>query len=118
MSDERFGQGEVTALLQQADVMFLQADFVAKAERRGLLADLKDVLLRAEMLLPGSGAWRLARMAAEVGRDDLCQKWLLRAQANGRLPTAEALFSEPGFQSVREKPWFQKILGKSRISGA
>lgn len=118
MSHNETREEEVAVLLQHADVMLLQADFVVEAERHKLLAEAKDCLLRAERRAAGSGAWRLARMAARLGQDDLCNKWLLRAQANGRLPAAETLASDPGFQPVWAKPWFRKLLGQSGGSGA
>lgn len=67
---------------------------------------------RAELLLPGKGAYNLACIQAMRGELDDMTPWLDRSHAAGKLPTREHIATDKDFDSVRETPQFKAWLAK------
>ena len=76
----------------------------------GCLGQAEDVLLRAEALAPGSGAYNLACLWARRGKSDECLKWLKVSQDNGTLPPKQHLIEDTDFEGVREEEWFKAFV--------
>ena len=96
--------------VQHAEVQLLQASMAEGPERAHLLAQAKDILIRAECTEKGRGAWRLACISALEGNHGLCQRWLERAREHKALPKRTAIESEPYLRNVCEQKWFLRFL--------
>jgi len=93
-----------------AEVKLLQADMATDDARAALLAEAKDVLVRAEMTQPGAGSWKLACVSARMGSRELCLKWLERGKRHGALPEPSEIEEHPHFEKVRGQKWFRRFL--------
>jgi hypothetical protein len=51
-------------------------------------------------------------LAAILGDEEGCRTRLLRAKEAGTLPKPDHLKSDLSLESVRENPWFKKLLGE------
>ncbi|MFO7973923.1 MAG: hypothetical protein R6V12_04735 [Candidatus Hydrogenedentota bacterium] len=96
--------------LQHAEVQLFQASMAEGPERKALLAEAKDALIRAETIEKGCASWRLACLNALEGRAELCRRWLERAHTHGTLPERGTLESEPSLSSMRNQKWFKRFL--------
>lgn len=101
---------EAHELIQYAEATLLQAELSGGPEREALLQEVKDALIRAESVEPGSGAWLMACVNARLDNAPLCQKWLERAHAADALPSRDAMLSSPYLKPVRDQKWFQRFL--------
>ncbi len=77
-------------------------------QRSELLLEAQGRLMEGERIQEGSCAFNLACVAALLGREDDCQRWLLAAMKHGEL-TAEEM-GDSDLDSVRDRPWFKEIL--------
>lgn len=98
--------------IQFAEVQMLQAEQVPPTTRDSFLDEAKDALIRAEHLIPGSGAYRLACINARVGKTKLCREWLERAKKAGTLPSSKELNAAPYLKDVRGQKWFKRLLNE------
>ncbi len=101
---------EADSLIQHAETTLLQAELSGGSEREALLQEVKDALIRAEAIEPGSGSWLMACVNARLHNAPLCQKWLERAHAAGALPAREEMLNTPYLKPVRDQKWFQRFL--------
>jgi len=81
------------------------------AKEDELLGRARIGLDRHEQLDPRR-PYNRARLAAIFGDEEGCRGRLLRAGEAGTLPKPDHLKSDPSFETIREKPWFKKLLGK------
>ncbi len=72
----------------------------------------KHSTTRAELLLPGKGAYNLACIQAMRGELDDMTPWLDRSHAAGKLPTREHIAADKDFDSIREAPQSKAWLAK------
>lgn len=98
--------------VQQAEALMLHAELLAGDGRRDAYLEAKDLLLRAERLAPGSGAYAMACVSARLGDSTLCEKWLERAERWGTLPARAVLTASPYLAAVRDERWFKKFLNR------
>ena len=83
-----------------------------KQEREALYQEAKDVLLNAETIKLGSGAFNLACVFALCGDENECQKWLKIGEKVSTLPIREHAMRNKAIADMREKPWFKAIRWK------
>jgi hypothetical protein len=96
-------------LVLRAETVMLQAELAGGADREARYSEAKDLLIHAESLEAGSGAWLMACLNARMDNAVLCQKWLERAHAAESLPPREDVANSPYFQSVRTHNWFVRF---------
>jgi tetratricopeptide (TPR) repeat protein len=75
-----------------------------------LLSNAKRKFLQAEELLPGSGAYLLARLMALLANETGCREWLQKCKKLGALPEYEVWTKEQDFTYVRNSKWFTNLL--------
>lgn len=90
----------------------LQAGNRETGDISNLLIEAEDALLKAESLMPGSGAYNLSCVYARMGNETECRRWLERASAIGKLSTKEHMTVDPDLDNVRESQWFKDFLEK------
>jgi hypothetical protein len=101
---------QIETYLEHAEVRMLQAD-LADAETEELLyTEAADLLIRAEKLMRGSGAWLMACMHARRDNGELCIQWLERARGASLLPDVETIRTHAHFKRARERKWFKDWL--------
>ena len=98
--------------VEHATVLMMQAELAHGEARRDLLDEATDVLLRAERVDPGIGAWQLACIHARQDNRELCERWLVRAHKNGLLPKREEILASPYFADTRIRAWVRRIIDK------
>jgi hypothetical protein len=102
----------VDFLLQLAETAMFQAELVTPIRREALLNEVKDVLIEAEMVSPGSAAWLLACVNARLGNSALVRKWLERARKSETLPEGAKVASSAYMMHLREQNWFQDFVAQ------
>ena len=80
------------------------------ADAEALFAQAEEKLIAAEQLQHGAGAYDLACLAAIRGHSETCQQWLEQARAAGTLPPPKHLADDTDLASVRNEPWFRKLM--------
>lgn len=68
-----------------------------------------QVLMRAESLRPGAGAYNLACLYAFTGDEAQCRHWLEVGQQQGVLPTQESASRDGYLRAMQDKPWFGEV---------
>lgn len=96
--------------VEHATVLMMQAEFAQGAMRRDLLDEATDLLLRAERVEPGIGAWQLACIHARQGDRELCKRWLERAHKNDLLPNRDQVLASPHFAESCMNAWIRTFL--------
>jgi hypothetical protein len=96
--------------VEHAEVLMMQAELTSGEARRDLLDQATDVLFRAERLLAGSGAWRIACIHARQGNRELCLRWLQRGRDLNTLPPVGEMRASAYFTEVRFKEWFREFV--------
>jgi hypothetical protein len=102
---------QIKQLLQHAEAQLLQAEFAPPVARDAIWHDIKDALIRAEKIAPGSGAWLMACVHGRQNNAEMCRKWLDRAVKYDSLPDKEAVQSNPHLKPFREEDWFRQFTG-------
>jgi hypothetical protein len=105
MSDSRTAQ--IETYLEHAEVRMMQASCSDAATGETLYQEATDLLIRAEGLMKGSGAWLMACMHARRENGTLCVQWLERARTSSMLPDVETIRAHPYFAQARETTWFE-----------
>ncbi|NTV09445.1 MAG: hypothetical protein HGA47_01560 [Zoogloea sp.] len=90
------------------------AHVVPEPERSKKLTEARDVLLKAEALKAGPGAYDLGCVAALSGQAEEAREWLMKARAAGveAASNCEHLKSDPDLDSLRDLPWFKAWLAE------
>lgn len=91
--------------------LLTQAEGKPEAEVEDLIRQAEENARRAELLAPGVGAYNLACIEARRGNEDSCRSCLIKSKELGKLPSREHLSQDPDLSSVRQRDWFQSILG-------
>mgnify|MGYP001567475181 CR=1 FL=1 len=92
--------------------LYRQAATKTGEEADCLFAQSKDLLLKAESILPGSAAYNIACWCAIRGLEDECKEWLEKGLGLGVMPSRQHLEKDQDLEKVREKPWFKAILDR------
>lgn len=79
-------------------------------EANKLIEEAIEKCIKAESILPGSGAYNLACINAMRGQEPECRKWLEISRDTGHLPSKEDIEKDSDFDSVRDSDWFKKFL--------
>jgi hypothetical protein len=82
------------------------------AESERLRREAKAKLLEADSLEPGSAAYYLAWVCAQLGEIDECREWLEKSGEPGNLVSCDSLATDPEWASVRDLPWFARLTAK------
>jgi hypothetical protein len=77
---------------------------------QGSLAAAKEKLAAAESHAPGSAAYNLACVCAQLGDEAECRRWLERSREPGVLVSREQMSTEQELAAVRDLPWFRELL--------
>lgn len=75
-----------------------------------LFDEAKEMCIRAESVLPGSGAYNLACINAMQGQELECREWLEKWRDTGHLPPREHIEKDSDLESVRDSDWFKEFL--------
>lgn len=100
----------IEQMLQHAETMMMQAEFADAEARPQIYQEAKDELIRAEGVMPGSGAWLMACLHARQDKGDLCLKWLTRAHNTQMLPDLATIQNHPHFKNAVTQEWFVQWL--------
>jgi hypothetical protein len=99
-------------LIQQAEVLLLQVALASGEDRDAVYVDAYDILVRAEVTVPGSASWRIACICARQGRGEHCRKWLERSHRTGALPGRATVEKHPDLDRIRAQKWFKRFLAQ------
>lgn len=98
---------EIETCLEHAEVRMMQADFADAATGEQLYQEATDLLIRAEGLMKGSGAWLMSCMHARRENGAMCIKWLERARKASMLPDLDMIRTHAHFATARDTKWFK-----------
>jgi Tfp pilus assembly protein PilF len=90
--------------------LLAQAKTKMREEADRLLAQGAEKFGRVEEISPGGSAFNLACVAALIGDEDGCLKWLEKSNEARTLPDREHLLTDEDLASVRECQWFKNFL--------
>lgn len=99
----RFAGTEDPQLYQAAGLIFWA---------QGSLEAAREKLTAAEAHAPGSAAYNLACVCAQLGDDGECRQWLERSREPGVLVSREQMATEAELAAVRDRAWFRELVGK------
>jgi len=91
-------------------ISWAQAQRAASSDATRLLEAARQKLTEAEGREPGSAAYNLACICAQLGDDDGCREWLQRSGEPGVLVSREQMGAEEELAAVRDRPWFRELL--------
>jgi tetratricopeptide (TPR) repeat protein len=77
---------------------------------QGRLEDARLKLTDAEQHQPGSAAYNLACVCAQLGDEAACRDWLERSREPGVLVSREQMSVEEELAQVRHLPWFRELV--------
>jgi tetratricopeptide (TPR) repeat protein len=77
---------------------------------QGMLEPAKQRLAAAESVEPGSAAYNLACVCAQLGHESECRQWLERSREPGILVSREQMSTEAELAAVRDLPWFRELV--------
>lgn len=83
-----------------------------KEEKELLYQEAEKVLLKAEEIKKGAGAYNLACIFALRGDKNKCQEWLKIGEEAGTLAPREHAMKDDDLALVRDKDWFKAIRWK------
>ena len=101
------------AILRQARgvLLWAQARCAEGEQATRLLNDAKTRLEEADRQEPGSAAYNLACVCAQLGDDAACRQWLEKSREPGVLVSREQMATEEELAGVRGSDWFRALLG-------
>ena|ERR1041385_5860368 len=101
------------ALLRQARgvLLWARARCAEGEQATQLLHDAKSRLEEADHQEPGSAAYNLACVCAQLGDGAACREWLERSREPGILVSREQMAAEEELAAVRGSDWFRELLG-------
>ena len=91
-------------------ISWAQAQRARPDDATRLLETARQKLMEAESREPGSAAYNLACVCAQLGDDDACREWLQRSGEPGVLVSREQMSVEEELAAVRDRPWFRELL--------
>lgn len=112
MTDPKVAQ--IETCLEHAEVRMVQADFVDAATQDLLYQEATDLLICAEGLMKGSGAWLMSCIHARRKNGPMCILWLERARKASMLPDVEMILNHTYFVTAKETKWFKDWLKQQR----
>jgi hypothetical protein len=128
---ERSGE-EAFEFYAQADAKFHESEKI-QPDSRALRKNWSGILLRqaleqggpaelweraqqqaqqAEAIEPGSGAYNLACMAAELNDREGVDRWLLHAAEYGQMAPLSHTLRDVNFEGIRDEPRFRELLDR------
>lgn len=96
--------------LDHAEARILQAEFAGAEDEERLYQEATDLLIHAETIMKGSGAWLMSCMHARRGNGKMCMQWLERARGASMLPTPDVIRGHMHFAKVKNEDWFKNWL--------
>jgi tetratricopeptide (TPR) repeat protein len=81
-------------------------------EKEKLYQEAEKVLLKAEAIKRGEGAYNLSCLFALRSNENKCQEWLKVGEEAKNLPDREHAMKDDDLASVRDKDWFKTIRWK------
>jgi hypothetical protein len=126
---ERSG-AEALELYRQADEKFRKSEnlkpgsralrrnwssiLLSETRERGGSAELleraKQEAEQANAITPGSGAYNLACIAAELGDGEAVERWLVLSSEYGQVPSLSHILRDGDFEAIQGEPWFRTLL--------
>lgn len=97
---------QIEQFLKHAEAQMMQAEFADADGKEALFHEAKDHLIRAEQIMPGSGAWLMSCIHARANNGALCVKWLERARKSSTLPDMDTVLNHAHFSKVVTEKWF------------
>jgi hypothetical protein len=77
-------------------------------------AEAERILIRAEAIQEGAGAYNMACICALRGREEDCKNWLMKSLKGPLQPTRENAESDSDLAKVRGKQWFKEFCSNLR----
>ena len=105
---------EVEKCLEHAEVRMMQTDFADIPTSETLYQEATDLLIRAEGLMKGSGAWLMSCMHARRDNGSMCVVWLERARNASMLPDLATIRAHAHFAKAKDAKWFKEWQKKHR----
>lgn len=112
MTDPKVTQ--IETCLEHAEVRMMQVDFADAATGEALYQEATDLLIRAEALMKGSGAWLMSCIHARRENGTMCVLWLERARKASMLPDVETIHTHAHFVKAKDTKWFKDWLKLQR----
>lgn len=103
---------QIEAYLEDAEARILEAESTAADTSERLYQEATDLLLRAERLMKGSGAWLMSCIHARRDNGAMCIQWLERARSASMLPDIDTIRTHTHYAKAREKRWFHEWLNQ------
>ncbi len=100
-------QEKIERCLDHAEVRIMQTDFADPATGETLYQEATDLLIRAEGLMKGSGAWLMSCIHARRKNGAMCVQWLERARKASMLPDLDTIRSHHHFANAKDAKWFK-----------
>ncbi len=97
---------QIEQFLKHAEAQMMQAEFADTEGKEALFVEAKDQLIRAEKIMPGSGAWLMSCIHARTNNGEMCVRWLERARKSSMLPDTETILNHAHFSEVVTEKWF------------
>lgn len=97
---------QIEQFLKHAEAQMMQAEFADAEGKEALFHEAQDHLIRAEQIVPGSGAWLMSCIHARLNNGALCVKWLDRAKNSSKLPDTETIQNHAHFAQAKGERWF------------
>jgi len=94
-------KGNATNWLEESNKLYDQVKVVLK--------DLEG-LIKENYNYYGFCSYQVAVLFAQLGKEDSCKEWLLRAQTNNVLPSKELIASDSLLKCYQDREWFQEFL--------
>ena len=85
---------------------------VLKGVDKGLLGEAEHILLKAEDIKRGSGAYNLACVRCRLDDVEGCEKWLQVGEEEGKLETRDHAMGDDDLEKVRGDKWFKELKWK------
>jgi hypothetical protein len=101
---------EIEKCLEHAEVRIMQTDFADASTAETLYQEATDLLIQAEGLMKGSGAWLMACLHARRKNGPMCTRWLDRAGKASMLPDLDTIRTHAHFANAIESKWFKDWL--------
>jgi len=101
---------QIEHCLEHAETRMLQAEFADAENEELLYQEATDLLIEAETIMKGSGAWLMAGLHARRGNGKMCVQWLERARGASMLPAADEIRDHIHFTKAKSKDWLKQWL--------
>jgi Tfp pilus assembly protein PilF len=99
------------ALNNWGNALLEQAKTKSGVEADRLFDLAREKCLATDAIVPGKGAYNLACISALQGQEAECREWLEKSKTHGELPSRDHMLKDADLASVRDKDWFQALIG-------